>query len=151
MKTKALLILLALALSCALAQPANPMRFKVDRACDGNADMCAPRIYGEGIIQPDTAKTFAAFTRTNRQKLPSSPLSPFRLIRRAGASLAECSWVEKIADWDSIPIFSPIRHAHQPAHWHSSEACSARLRATQSTVFINFHHPKTALATARHK
>jgi hypothetical protein len=72
MKTKALLILLALALSCALAQPANIMRFRVDRACDGNADMCAPRIYGEGIIQPDTAKIFAAFAHTNRQKLPPS-------------------------------------------------------------------------------
>ena len=122
MKMKALLIFLALALSCALAQPASIMRFKVDRACDGNADTCAPRIYGEGIIQPDTAKAFAAFTRTNRQKLP--PSVTVSLDSPGGSLFAECNWVERFADGDSIPIFSPIRHAHQPAHWHSSEGAS---------------------------
>lgn len=57
----------------AMAQPNTPMRFKVDRACDGNGEMCGARIYAEGQIQPNTPDLFVAFVRQNRAKLPPSP------------------------------------------------------------------------------
>ena len=55
------------------AQPNSPMRFKVDRACDGNGDMCGSRIYAEGQIQPDTPDRLVAFVRQHRRDLPPSP------------------------------------------------------------------------------
>ena len=58
----------------AFAQPSNPMRFKIDRPCDGNGDFCGPRIYAEGEIQSDTPDHFVAFVRQNRAELPPVPI-----------------------------------------------------------------------------
>lgn len=73
MRKVVIALILSYSAVCAMGQPNTPMRFKVDRACDGNGEMCGSRIYAEGVIQPDTPDNFVAFVRQNRTKLPPSP------------------------------------------------------------------------------
>jgi hypothetical protein len=54
----------------------GPMRFSTFEPCSGNSPICAPRIFAEGVIEPDTAKKFAAFlsnTKSHQDELPPQP------------------------------------------------------------------------------
>ena len=70
MRTHLLVLSALLSFGIAIAQPSGPMRFKVDRACDGNGSMCGARIYAEGQIEVNTPDRFSRFARANLSKLP---------------------------------------------------------------------------------
>lgn len=75
--SRAFALVMLLSATVAFAQPERPMRFKVDRACDGMGEMCAPRIFAEGTIQADTPDKFASFVRQRFAELPPEPTVSF--------------------------------------------------------------------------